>query len=322
MRSIVISTAEIYKTHTAENIASALRHVFNEWQIESKIVTVITDNAASMKKAVNDFIFKRNHYCVAHTINLSVKDCIEIKERATEDDPNKALFDLLNKCRGIVSHFKHSTKSSYSLIDMQKQMNLEILKLKQDVRTRWNSTFYMLERLLKLKIPLSATLPLLDSPPNNLNSNEWLMLEDAILLLQPFEKITCILSGEAYPTLSSVIPLVLGLRTAISNKSVKTSSGNNYLKRNLMDVVEKRLGVYEHNRTAAKATLLDPRFKKKGFTTDTSATNAQMWAIEEVQEIISSSINDQTNQSVISTATSENTSILFFFFFKMHKRPK
>lgn len=135
-----------------------------------------------------------------------------------EEDHNKPLFDLLNKCRTIVTHFKHSTKSSYTLIDMQKQMNLEMLKLKQDVRTRWNSTFYMLERLLKLKIPLSATIRLLDSPPNNLNSNEWLLVEDAVLLLKPFENITSILSGEAYPTLSSVIPLVLGLRTAISKK--------------------------------------------------------------------------------------------------------
>lgn len=179
-----------------------------------------------------------------------------------EEDHNKPLFDLLNKCRTIVTHFKHSTKSSYTLIDMQKQMNLEMLKLKQDVRTRWNSTFYMLERLLKLKIPLSATIRLLDSPPNNLNSNEWLLVEDAVLLLKPFENITSILSGEAYPTLSSVIPLVLGLRTAISKKKFKNGF-RNFLKRKLMDVVEKRFGVYELNRTVAKATLLDPRFKKK-----------------------------------------------------------
>lgn len=46
LRSIVICTSEIGETHTAENIANVIRQILDEWQINSKIVTIVTDNAA------------------------------------------------------------------------------------------------------------------------------------------------------------------------------------------------------------------------------------------------------------------------------------
>lgn len=189
------------------------------------------------------------------------------------------------KCGCIVSHFKYSTKASYNLLKMQEQLKLDTLKLKQDVRTRWNSTFYMLERLLQVKISLSATLPLLDSPPTNLDSNEWLLTEDVVALLRPFENVTAILSGEKYPTLSLVIPFVLRLRRAIDSKTPELELGK-CLKRSLSSIIEKRLGVYETNRTASKA-FLDSRFTKKGFMFESNAHNAQMWVINEISNMTS-----------------------------------
>lgn len=63
--------------HTAENIALAIQEVMDQWQIRTKVVAIVTDNAAAMKKAVSECLNKRNHFCVAHTLNLAVKDCIE-----------------------------------------------------------------------------------------------------------------------------------------------------------------------------------------------------------------------------------------------------
>lgn len=285
LKSVVISTSEIKENHTAENIAIAIQEVMDQWKISSKVVAIVTDNAAAMKKAVSECLNKQNHFCVAHTLNLAVKDCVEketfdLKDNATVTT-NRQLRQLLAKCRTIISHFKYSTKSSYALLKMQEQLKVDSLKLKQDVRTRWNSTFYMLERLLEVKISLSATLPLLESPPPNLDSNEWLLTEEVIALLRPFEKVTAILSGEQYPTLSSVIPLVFGLRKAINSKAPVTELGKS-LKSSLVSVIEKRLGVYETNRTASKATFLDPRFKKKGFTLESHANNAEEWIINEI----------------------------------------
>ena len=51
-------------------------------------------------------------------------------------------------------------------------MNLEPLKLKQDVQTKWNS-MYIMDRLEKVNVPLSAALSSLPSPPDNVHSEEW-----------------------------------------------------------------------------------------------------------------------------------------------------
>lgn len=310
LKSVVISTSEIQIHHTAENIALAIQEVMDQWQISSKVVTIVTDNAAAMKKAVSECLNKRNHFCVAHTLNLAVKDCIERETfNSAGNTSNCQLPQLLAKCRAIVSHFKHSTKASYALLKVQDQLNVNTLKLKQDIRTRWNSIFYMLERLLEVKISLSATLPQLDSSPPNLDSNEWIITEDVVALLRPFENVTVILSGEKYPSLSSVIPLVLGLRNAMENKTPVTELGKN-LKRSLSAVIEKRLAVYETNRTASNATFLDPRFKKKGFTLESNANNAQMWVINELSNMstdqvlpLSSSSPNSHSTSIVSAVT-------------------
>ncbi|XP_055919485.1 E3 SUMO-protein ligase ZBED1-like [Eupeodes corollae] len=307
MKTSVISTSELEENHTAENIATKMRKILDEWQIGAKVVSIVTDNAASMKKAVSEILNKRNHYCVAHTLNLAVKDCIDkpiLEEQPSND--RLSIPQILSKCRGIVSHFNHSAKSSYALHDMQIQMNTDTLKLKQDVRTRWNSTFYMLERLLKVKVSLSATLPLLEASPSNLDFNEWILIEEIIKLLRPFEKITVILSGESYPSLSCIIPLVVGLQETLANKNLSTESAK-LLQRNLLTVIEKRLGIYEVNRTAAKSTFLDPRFKKKGFGTESHANNAQMWVIEELRDYLinSSASSIQCQPSTSNAVTAE-----------------
>lgn len=205
------------------------------------------------------------------------------------------------KCRAIVSHFKHSTKASYALLKMQEQLNVNTLKLKQDVRTRWNSIFYMLERLLEVKIPLSATLPQLDTSRQNLDFNKWIIIEDMVTLLRPFENVTVILSGEKYPSLSSIIPLVLGLQNAIENKTPVTELGKN-LKRNLSAVIGKRLAIYETNRTASKATFLDPRFKKKGFRLESNSNNAQMLVINELSNMSTDQVLPSSSQNSPSTS--------------------
>lgn len=143
-----------------------------------------------------------------YTLNLSVNKAI---------NGNSDINQILKKCRAIVGHYKHSTYATGKLRDLQSQMNLSILKVKQDVSTRWNSSLTMIERLLKIKIPLTASMSSLPRAPNCLNASEWEIISDCIKILKPFENITSELSGENYPTLSLVIPLIRGLQYMLKN---------------------------------------------------------------------------------------------------------
>jgi len=97
------------------------------------------------------------------------------------------------------------------LVEKQKQLGNEtVLKLKQDVHTRWNITFLMLERLIKLKEQLTIVMMTLKEAQSNLSSEEWNIIEDMIPLLSPFDKLTVDISAEHYPAISMVIQLIRG----------------------------------------------------------------------------------------------------------------
>lgn len=120
LQSIVISTTELLQHHTSLNIANTLNDILLDWQIRDKIVTVVTDNASSMKKEVKDFLNMRNLFCVAHTLNLAVKDCIGSDENNQNNNlKNSTILDVISKSRAIVTHFKQNCKSANILREMQ-----------------------------------------------------------------------------------------------------------------------------------------------------------------------------------------------------------
>jgi len=68
----------------------------------------------------------------------------------------------------MVGYFRHSEVGNRMLVEKQKQLGCEsVLKIKQDIRTRWNSTFLMLEMLIKLKEPLTIVMITIKEAPSN-----------------------------------------------------------------------------------------------------------------------------------------------------------
>lgn len=122
LKSAMLAIDEFHESHTAFT-------VFKDWAISSKIVTIISDNGANIKKGISENIKKHHHPCVAHTLNLSVNEAIKKTEN---------LNGLLKKCRFLVGHFKHSVAATEKLQNVQGQMECKQLKLIQDVPTRWN----------------------------------------------------------------------------------------------------------------------------------------------------------------------------------------
>ncbi|XP_072400381.1 E3 SUMO-protein ligase ZBED1-like [Diabrotica undecimpunctata] len=163
LRAHVLSTRELPGLHTGENISLMLGDIFKHWKIENKIIAVVSDNGSNIKSAVSNYLQIFHLPCVAHTLNLIVtKSLTDVAE----------LNDILKKCRALVNHFKHSSLACDKLRSVQEQMGLPNLKVKQEVVTRWNSCFHMLQRLLEIKNSLCVAVANLSKPPEFLNADD------------------------------------------------------------------------------------------------------------------------------------------------------
>ena len=95
----------------------------------------------------------------------------------------------------------------------------------QDIITRWNSLFLMLERFLVI---FSDIKEVINSQSNDyysakdlINSykkNELKLLEVVVEILRPFFKVTEILSGQKYTTSSLIIHSIFYLKKKLSTK--------------------------------------------------------------------------------------------------------
>jgi hypothetical protein len=133
---------------------------------------------------------------------------------------------------------------------LQRQMRpgQECLKLKNDVVTRWNSTFYMISRLCQIQEPVEAAVALLHNPVTPLTSHDWEALKEITVVLQPFEAVTNEISGERSVTVSKVIMLSRGLTTAcLKIHSSLTNDKSKVLSKNVLEGLQKRFGGSESN---------------------------------------------------------------------------
>ncbi|XP_073728840.1 E3 SUMO-protein ligase ZBED1-like [Misgurnus anguillicaudatus] len=250
--------------HTADAIATHLRSIILEWGLQDKVFCVTTDNGANVVAAVKK-LNMRHLPCFAHTLNLIVKDSLAA---VTELD------DLRSKVRRVVGFFRSSCTAKEKLDNLQKDLKMPQLRLLQEVETRWNSTYLMLERFFNLREPLSAAMSNMDLPM--FFPQDWAAMADAIEVLRPFLEVTEEMSAESNVTSSKLIVLVRNLQKLTRNmaNSYAPESVGHRLAGSLNKHLTKRCGDYESTRFLAVSMLLDPRFKKVAFGIDANAENA------------------------------------------------
>lgn len=113
LKSMVLETPRMSKSHTAENIAEEISRVCNKWNIKEKVCSVVTDNAANMSSAITHHLKLRHLPCFAHTLNLVVSDAIKHAASITT---------IVEKVKKIVTFFHHSAKASDKLSELQEKM--------------------------------------------------------------------------------------------------------------------------------------------------------------------------------------------------------
>ncbi|KAM8709529.1 hypothetical protein ACLKA7_016349 [Drosophila subpalustris] len=258
LRAHTLTCIDYSERHTKENLANFLRQVFVTWEIANKIAAVVSDNGANIVGAVKLGQW-RSIPCFAHSLNLVVQKGLE------------AIVELRMKCKTIVEYFHRSAHAQAKLKEAQKQLNMQELKLKNDVVTRWNSTFEMLQRLAKNKDALAIALPYL-KPELCLIQTDWILLEKVLPILQPFYEVTVEVSSEKNVTLSTVL-LITKIMQSIMSKPF-TDFAELELTRIIKSEMMMRFGDIEKNFIYAESTILDPRFKSRGFKNEDNFKDA------------------------------------------------
>jgi hAT family C-terminal dimerisation region len=136
--ALPLECAPFNGSHTAARMLTKIEQMLARSNISTERVSaIVMDNAANAKLAGEMAPFD-SLPCTPHTLQLTVKKIL--------DDP--AIAKLLKVVRKIVGAFKHSALKVEELRHEQKQLGLKLLKLIQDVRTRWSSTYLMLHNFL------------------------------------------------------------------------------------------------------------------------------------------------------------------------------
>ena len=276
MCSFVLETAGFVKHHTGENIGKRLVDIADSFEITSKVVSLTHDEAANQCAAIREAckLAVTQHkdaswkslVCAAHRLQSCIRYALDVE----------GISDLLKCSRKLVGHFRHSCKASQALKEKQQEdrARKRIRKVIQDVPTRWNSSYYMLERLIDLRMPIIAVLTDKNISKQSdaeldLTAHQWLLADSLVTVLKPFELATTLLSAEENVSLSCILPIMEGL-----NRGVRSSPNDILEIKQCKAILNEQLTQrFELDSVDAAslpvlASLLDPRFKNAKFFPD------------------------------------------------------
>ncbi|XP_054285024.1 zinc finger BED domain-containing protein 4-like [Macrosteles quadrilineatus] len=202
---------------------------------------------------------------------------------------NVKIANLVKKAKKVVGCFKKSAKNTKLLKGLQKQLNIPEHRLIQDEPTRWNTTFYMLKRLVEQKdaLTLMSGKPEV-SLPVELTSDDFRTMQTAVEILEIFETATRQVSKES-SSISEIIPLINTIAHFLENLNV-AGSGLMGLKNDLVSSLKRRYPNVEEDSSFAIATILDPRFKSAPFQNERALEAAKIKILDEMgrlEEVLS-----------------------------------
>ena len=238
------------------NIVEELECILTEWNLpQCDIVAATTDNGTNIALAIEMLECPR-FPCFSHTLQLAVEAALKLPEVAK----------MIGRCKRLVPHFNHSSKSSYMLCQKQIALHHKHLSLIQDVVTRWNSGYYMVERILQQQQPLCATLLELKKGDLMPTDKEFSTMEEFVEVMKPLVDITEALGAHKWVTISTVRQLLHKLLNTLLMPAPSNSRVVKAMKQKMQDNLSSR-------NTGAlldllnKAAFLDPRFKSLPFLT-------------------------------------------------------
>ncbi len=255
MCSALLDCIPFEQRHTAENLSQVLKSSLESFKLYDKVGVAVTDSAANMIAAIRLTSIKHIP-CFAHVLNTILQNNLAV------------IFPITNKVRDIVKYFRSSTIACEKLKTVQKQFNKDdtngkVLKLILDVKTRWNSTYYMFDRIIEIQDSVQAAVGMLGNPVPILTVEEWTVINEIKKILKPFEQVSRELSLEKQISMSMVMVMVNGLFATLERikKNTKDKLAIEFFDA-IYKTLREKFANFEHNSIIARSTFFDPRFKK------------------------------------------------------------
>ena len=243
------------------------------------LVCIVRDNAANMTAGMRVAGLVSSP-CLAHTLQLIIKDGIF---------QQPSVQQLLASSRSLVGFYNRSNTALNTFQQIQAQLGLPNHRLIQDISTRWNSSFYMLQRIIEQKRAVTVASTECH-PPSELSAQQWIKV---VKVLMVFEEATREVSGN-YASSSVIIPILNTLKVALTTE--EGDEGIMRMKRGMLKSLQDRYQDVEQNPLCALASALDPRFKLKVFSSASSASHARMLLTTQCEQILLS--YTQQNQTL------------------------
>ncbi len=262
----VLTTAGMPERHTGVNIADRMTDTVKEWGIASTLVSALVhDNAANAVNAAE--LTDWSHFgCVCHTLQLAIKSGLEAS----------VINRVILAGRKLVGHFKHSVVAMTALKQKQDQLGIKQHHLVQDVVTRWNSTYFMMERLSEQRVAIYTVLhdPAVtkdDKKHLDLKEDQWELLSQMVTVLKPLQVATTVFSLEQNASCSIVYPVINGLLTKHLVVEEPDLPAIKNFKRNVSNQLKKRFKPNDLDTAKSLPVLcaaIDPRHSKLTFLTE------------------------------------------------------
>lgn len=298
--SCVLEFGRLEYPHDTRTISRFLITTINRFNIQDKVITITADNASTNTSSIevvheelklgNKFGFDDVQVrCIAHILNLAVKSALVV------------LDEELETIRAVVKKISSSTKQSELFEKIQEKLISEarsnkidlpfkkVYRLVNEMDTRWNSTFNMLERFLMLQKAIEIALGKMIVLKNSNYNINWKLVQKLICYLGPSYDLTVRLSGQSYSTVSltsSLIPILMKHTLGyLTDEHLSEAAKAFYAK---LDDYSNSI----KNDIAIVSTCLDPRIKLSFITAECQDT-----AINKVRYYIAKVCTDDLDRS-------------------------
>lgn len=248
--------------HTADVLADALVNCLFDWNLDRKLSTLTVDNCTT-NDAMLDKIIEKIHAtsllldgslfhmrCCAHILNLIVRDGLDVIKESIE------------KIRSSIAFWTATPKREEKFVEAAKQLRVPSTKmLELDCKTRWNSTYTMLNTAMIYKdvFPrLKHREPLYKDVPTE---DDWSKTKELVEKLKMFHDTTELFSGTKYPTANLYFKNICAIRLAIYD----WHGSENYEVREMATKMLQKFEKYWDTMHGLMgiASILDPRYKMK-----------------------------------------------------------